>query len=118
MVGYDRKCISSRCVAKINLRKAYDSVHWGFINELLMKLRFSELFVRWVMVYISSASYSINVIEGGEDTLKVVVGFGRVNFTLYFRDCEGGKDTLKVVVGFDRVNFTLYFRDCDGIPHS
>lgn len=29
--GYTRKGISPRCIMKINLHKAFDSVHWGFI---------------------------------------------------------------------------------------
>jgi len=33
--GYDRKHISSGCLMKIDLKKAYDSVYWSFIIELL-----------------------------------------------------------------------------------
>ncbi|GAB2291433.1 hypothetical protein Dimus_038162 [Dionaea muscipula] len=61
MAGYDWKNISPRCVEKIDLRKAYDSVLWEFVSDLLLLLGFSMGFVRWVMACISSVSYSINV---------------------------------------------------------
>ena len=34
--GYGRKNVSPRCMLKIDLQKAYDSVEWPFINHLLL----------------------------------------------------------------------------------
>lgn len=47
--GYARKNISSRCVMKIDLKKAYDSVFWEFVEELLTCLKFPNIFITWVM---------------------------------------------------------------------
>ncbi|GAB2279563.1 hypothetical protein Dimus_039359 [Dionaea muscipula] len=49
MIGYDRKFISPRCMAKIDLCKAYDSVNWSFVQQLMMKIGFPAAFVNWIM---------------------------------------------------------------------
>ncbi|KAJ8438353.1 hypothetical protein Cgig2_015280 [Carnegiea gigantea] len=38
--GYSRKGVSPRCIMKIDLQKAFDSVHWDFLKELLHHLKF------------------------------------------------------------------------------
>ena len=43
--GYNRKGISPRYIMKINLHKAFDSVHWKFLKELLEHMRFPSQFV-------------------------------------------------------------------------
>ncbi|GAB2297215.1 hypothetical protein Dimus_038459 [Dionaea muscipula] len=58
LYGYERKHISPRCMAKVDLRKAYDSVRWGFIEELLGKLGFPVKFTKWVMACVSSTSFT------------------------------------------------------------
>ncbi|GAB2268310.1 hypothetical protein Dimus_038709 [Dionaea muscipula] len=62
--GYERKGISPRCLARIDLRKAYDSISWKFVELLLEKLNFPQQFRDWVFVCITTASYSV-VINGG-----------------------------------------------------
>ena len=46
---------------KINLHKAFDSVHWQFLTELLTHLKFPTQFVAWIMACITSISYRVNV---------------------------------------------------------
>lgn len=44
---YIRKCISPRCMLKIDLRKAYDSIRWEFLREVLINVGFpTKLFIR------------------------------------------------------------------------
>jgi len=43
--GYSRKGISPRCIMKIDLQKAFDSVHWKFLKELLYYLKFPMQFI-------------------------------------------------------------------------
>ena len=57
--GWNR--ISPRCIMKIDLRKAYDTINWGFVKEVLMGLGFPNLFVEWIMQCISTTSYSISI---------------------------------------------------------
>ena len=43
--GYQRQHISPRCLLKINLQKAFDSVHWEFVKEMLTGLQFPLTFI-------------------------------------------------------------------------
>ncbi|KAH0746543.1 hypothetical protein KY285_008200 [Solanum tuberosum] len=47
--GYSRKGISARCMLKIDKRKAYDSVEWHYLEQILNCLQFPTMFVRWIM---------------------------------------------------------------------
>ena len=58
---YARKRSSPRCLVKVDLRKAYDSVSWVFLRRVLLGLRFPPRFVDWVMQCVETASYSIRV---------------------------------------------------------
>lgn len=59
--GYNRKNISPRCMLKIDLQKAYDSVEWPFIEHLMLALGFPNQFVKWIMVCLNTVSYSFNI---------------------------------------------------------
>ncbi|XP_039011849.1 uncharacterized protein LOC120140931 [Hibiscus syriacus] len=57
--GYGRKNISPRCVIKIDLQKAFDSVHWGIIPIILKALDLPTSLIDWIVSCYSNASYSI-----------------------------------------------------------
>ncbi|KAL6512997.1 hypothetical protein OROHE_019787 [Orobanche hederae] len=57
--GYGQKQISSRCMMKLDLRKAYDSVQWSFLEHLLRAYGFPNIFVGWIMACIQTVSYRI-----------------------------------------------------------
>lgn len=38
--GYNRKQISPRCMVKVDIQKAYDSVEWPFLKQMLVELGF------------------------------------------------------------------------------
>lgn len=59
--GYGRKGPSPRCLIKIDLRKAYDSIEWNFLETMMRELGIPKTFVRWVMACVSTISYSILV---------------------------------------------------------
>lgn len=59
--NYDRKGGLARCLMKIDLKKAYDSVYWGFIKTLMHVLNFYPKFVHWVRLCLSTARFSILV---------------------------------------------------------
>jgi len=56
---YNRKRVSPRWLAKVDIRKAYDSVCWKFMKEVLAGLGFPSTFIGWVMECISSTSFSL-----------------------------------------------------------
>ncbi|KAK6146980.1 hypothetical protein DH2020_017892 [Rehmannia glutinosa] len=57
--NYARARISPRCAIKVDLKKAYDTISWSFLEQVLNGLGFSSMFISWVMECVSSASYSI-----------------------------------------------------------
>ncbi|XP_019230433.1 PREDICTED: uncharacterized protein LOC109211357 [Nicotiana attenuata] len=59
--GYGRKNTSPRCMLKIDMQKAYDSVEWVYVEQVMRLLGIPEKFVKWVMICISTVSYSIIV---------------------------------------------------------
>lgn len=62
--GYKRKNLMARCTLKVDLKKAYDSLNWEFIRELLIGLNFPQMFIDWVMECLSTPSYSLSI-NGG-----------------------------------------------------
>ncbi|XP_062103567.1 uncharacterized protein LOC133814648 [Humulus lupulus] len=57
--GYKRKYNSPRCLLKIGLSKAYDSIDWDFLENLLKALNFLDRFIRWIMICMRGASYCL-----------------------------------------------------------
>lgn len=51
----------TKCLVKIDLKKAYDMVDWEFLEKVMMGFEFPEIFVRLVMTYVTSTSFSIKV---------------------------------------------------------
>lgn len=45
--------------SKVDLKKAYDSVNWDFLESVLLNLRFPVQFVNWIMRCVRTTSYSI-----------------------------------------------------------
>lgn len=58
---YKRKELPARCIIKVDLRNAYDSLSWSFIEELLCGLKFPKKFVDWIMQCITTPSYSLSI---------------------------------------------------------
>nr|QIA97950.1 hypothetical protein AP_R.00g000460-v1.0.a3 [Amaranthus palmeri] len=48
--GYNRKNNSPRCMIKMDLRKAYDSISWEFLFSVISEMGFPPRFVEWIKV--------------------------------------------------------------------
>ncbi|XP_057953981.1 uncharacterized protein LOC131148278 [Malania oleifera] len=59
--GYARKRVSPRCLLKVDLRKAYDTIDWSFISDLLKHLKFPPMMIRWIMKCISTTTFSVSL---------------------------------------------------------
>lgn len=58
---YHKDTISPRCVMKIDISKAFDSVQWPFVLKSLAALGFPVKFIHWIKLCISSPSFSVQV---------------------------------------------------------
>ncbi|XP_074293131.1 uncharacterized protein LOC141620062 [Silene latifolia] len=61
---YNRKAASPRCLVTIDLKKAYDSIEWKFLEQMLYALKFPQKIIDLIMVCVSTLGYSLSV-NGG-----------------------------------------------------
>ncbi|XP_048493464.1 uncharacterized protein LOC125494011 [Beta vulgaris subsp. vulgaris] len=62
--SYNTKHISPRCMLKVDLKKAYDSIEWSFLEAVLNDIGFPSPFVKWIMACVTSVSFSILINNG------------------------------------------------------
>lgn len=58
---YHKEAISPRCAMKIDISKAFDSVQWPFLQNLLSALHLPEQFIHWIKLCVTTASFSTQV---------------------------------------------------------
>lgn len=61
---YNRKSNHKSCMIKIDIKKAYDTVEWEFVLEMMNALNFPEHFTKLIKVCLTSTKYSL-MINGG-----------------------------------------------------
>ncbi|CAO2816302.1 unnamed protein product [Amaranthus hypochondriacus] len=59
--GYSRKNNSAICMIKMDLRKAYDSISWGFLLSVMEEMGFPPRFVGWIKECVTNVSFSLLV---------------------------------------------------------
>ncbi|KAL0889621.1 hypothetical protein Bca101_013604 [Brassica carinata] len=59
--GYNWKSISKRCMLKVDLKKAFDTVNWSFIMNTLEALDFPPIFRHWIHQCISTTRFSVAI---------------------------------------------------------
>nr|GEV93492.1 reverse transcriptase domain-containing protein [Tanacetum cinerariifolium] len=93
MHNYHLDCGVPRCAFKVDIQKAYDTVDWGFLNNVLAGFGFHARMIGWIMECVTTTSFS-------EGCLPVkYLGVPLVTSRLVFRDC---KELIEKVQ--DRVN--------------
>ncbi|XP_044497608.1 uncharacterized protein LOC123219676 [Mangifera indica] len=61
MHNYHRVSKDKKCAMKIDLLKAYDTVHWDFILAILEAIGFHGKFIGWIRSCISTPSFSLGI---------------------------------------------------------
>ncbi|KAH0696290.1 hypothetical protein KY290_013643 [Solanum tuberosum] len=59
--GYNRKGISKRCMIKVDMKKAYASIEWSFLEQILYELKFPAKVIKWIMQCVTTVSCSFQV---------------------------------------------------------
>lgn len=54
---YHKSTVSLRCAMKIDISKAFDSVQWSFLLNILSALEFPEKFIQWIRLCITTTSF-------------------------------------------------------------
>jgi hypothetical protein len=44
---------------KLDLTRAYDHVHWGYLEDVLLWLGFHQKWVQWIMACVTTVRYSV-----------------------------------------------------------
>ncbi|GJX71319.1 non-LTR retroelement reverse transcriptase-like protein [Tanacetum coccineum] len=60
---YHKEDITARCAMKVDISKAFDTVQWPFLLNVLKALDMPDRYVYWINLCISSASFSVQVNE-------------------------------------------------------
>ena len=59
MKHYGRKNCMPSCLLKLDLRKVYETLDWGFIEDMMVALNFPNWFIKLVMTCVTSTQYSL-----------------------------------------------------------
>ncbi|XP_020250854.1 uncharacterized protein LOC109828236 [Asparagus officinalis] len=59
--SYGRKHNSPRIMMSIDIKKAFDTISWNFLRDMLASLGFPDTFTNWIMMCITSPKYSISL---------------------------------------------------------
>lgn len=81
-VALTQECIHSMhsrkieaALLKIDLKKAYDYVNWGFIRCLLARIGLDVRGIRWTMVYVVEVNYAVLINGVPTPFFKAARGF-------------------------------------------
>ncbi|KAL0290978.1 UNVERIFIED_CONTAM: hypothetical protein Sradi_7037500 [Sesamum radiatum] len=61
LAGYNQMRLPNRCTLKVDIQKAYDSVEWDFLLEVLRLFNFPNQFIVLIDQCISTASFSVSI---------------------------------------------------------
>lgn len=72
--GYNNKYGPPKCMIQMDLQKAYDSVEWIALENILKEMNFPNRFIHWVMLTVTTVSYRYKVNGEVTNILKAKKG--------------------------------------------
>jgi hypothetical protein len=76
LINYHMKTGKPRCAIKMDLKKAYDSVHWDFILGILKAVDLLAHLIECVAACITTPKFSVSINGGLEGYFSGGHGFG------------------------------------------
>ena len=64
----------ARCTMKLDIRKAFDSVNWGFLFTVLHRMGFPVVFITWIKACVQSCMISVKINGSLEGFFKAAAG--------------------------------------------
>ncbi|KAL0283468.1 UNVERIFIED_CONTAM: hypothetical protein Sangu_2888100 [Sesamum angustifolium] len=61
LAGYNQMRLPERCTLKVDIQKAYDSVEWDFLLEVLKLFNFPTHFINLIEQCVTTASFSVSL---------------------------------------------------------
>ncbi|XP_074318450.1 uncharacterized protein LOC141655262 [Silene latifolia] len=99
LVPKGRKACSPRLLMKIDLQKAYDSIEWSFVKEMLEALQFSEKFIQLIMECVTTPSFSLALNDDFFGFFKAKRGIRQDDLLLF---CKGERTSVTILLrGFE-----------------
>lgn len=114
MRGYHLNKGPPRCAFKVDIQKAYDTVSWSYMANILVHFGFHEKMINWIMQCISTAAFSINIngqLHGffkGKRGLRQGCPMSPFLFTLVMEVLN-----LLLKRSIEETGLFKYHRDCD-----
>ena len=62
---------------KLDISKAYDRIEWSFLEQMMRHLGFVEEWINWVMMCVTSVSYSFSLMGNQWVLYTLKEGFGK-----------------------------------------
>ncbi|XP_074315271.1 uncharacterized protein LOC141651458 [Silene latifolia] len=59
--GYGQQGVSPRCLMKVDIKKAFDSLQWRFLGQMLAIYYFPPQFQKWIMECVTSTWFSLKI---------------------------------------------------------
>ncbi|KAL2234689.1 UNVERIFIED_CONTAM: hypothetical protein Sindi_1201100 [Sesamum indicum] len=59
--GYNQTHLPPRCTLKVDIRKAYDTVEWNFLIDVMELFGFPHTFVKWIEECVTTPSFSVGL---------------------------------------------------------
>ncbi|XP_074290946.1 uncharacterized protein LOC141617678 [Silene latifolia] len=119
--GYNRAHISPRCMIKVDIRKAFDSLQWSFIANMLSGLGFPQQFIDWVLGCIQTPWGDVPSVAAVNNTLSLFAELSGLHANIektnmYFGGVHPDvKEAMLAATGFSDGQFLFRYL---GVPLS